>query len=91
MSSKDTLKRVAVVNAPEIFKTNLKSDSTRMLFNFTSNVDSTNFDSKGYDAVLDLNNDSVTRKFTINSKKQLSMDGKQIIETRLDRAFENKL
>ncbi len=59
-----------------------------MLFDFTSNVDSANFESKGYDAVLDLSNDSVSKKFTIHSKKQLGMDGKQIIENRLDRAFE---
>ncbi|MEO5888676.1 MAG: ABC transporter permease [Ferruginibacter sp.] len=89
MSSKDSLKKIAVVNAPGIFRTNLKSDSARMHFEFTSNVDSTNFDSKGYDAVLDLNNDSMTKKFTIHSKKQLGMDGKEIIENRLDKAYEN--
>ncbi len=88
MSSKEGLKKIAVVNDPGMFKSNLKSDSSRMLFDFTSNVDSSNFDSKGYDAVLNLNNDSVTKKFTIHSKKQLGMDGKQIIENRLDRAFE---
>jgi ABC-2 type transport system permease protein len=88
MSSKDSLKKIAVINDPGIFRPNLKSDSTRMLFEFTSNVDSSNFDSKGYDAVLDLKNDSVKKTFTIHSKKQLGLDGKQIIENRLDRAFE---
>jgi ABC-2 type transport system permease protein len=88
MSSKDSLKKIAVVNDPGMFKPNIKSDSTRMLFEFTSNVDSSNFDSKGYDAVLDLKNDSVKKIFTIHSKKQLGLDGKQIIENRLDRAFE---
>jgi ABC-2 type transport system permease protein len=88
MSSKDSLKKIAVMNDPGMFKSNLKSDSTRILFDFTSNIDSTNFDSKGYDAVLNLNNDSVTKTFTIHSKKQLGIDGKQIIENRLDRAFE---
>ena len=88
MSSKDNFKKVAVVNDPGMFKLNLKSDSSRMLFDFTSNVDSTNFAKKGYDAVLDLNNDSVSRKFTVHSKKQLGVEGKGIIENRLDRAFE---
>ena len=88
MSSKDSLKKVAVVNDPGMFKTNLKSDSIRILFDFTSKVDSSNFESKGYDAVLNLNNDSVGRKFTIHSKKQLGIDGKEIIENRLDRAYE---
>ena len=88
MSSKDNLKKIAVVNDPGMFKSNLKSDSARMLFDFTSNVDSTNFESKGYDAVLNLSNDSVSKNFTVHSKKQLGMDGKQIIENRLDRAFE---
>ncbi|MEP7108850.1 MAG: ABC transporter permease [Ferruginibacter sp.] len=89
MSSKDNLKKIAVVNDPGMFKSNLKSDSARVHFDFTSDIDSSNFESRGYDAVLNLNNDSVTKKFTIHSKKQLGIDGKQIIENRLDRAFEN--
>ncbi|MEO6546466.1 MAG: ABC transporter permease [Ferruginibacter sp.] len=88
MSSKDNLKKVAVVNDPGMFRANLKSDSARMLFEFTSNIDSANFDKKGYDAVLNLNNDSVGKKFTIHSKKQLGMDAKQLIENKLDRALE---
>lgn len=88
MSAKDKFKKVAVVNDPGLFINNIKSDSTRMQFVFTSNVDSTNFAEKGYDAVLDLHNDSVSRKFTVHSKKQLGIEGKQQIETRMDRAFE---
>ncbi len=88
MSAKDKFKKVAVVNDPGLFINNLKSDSTRMQFVFTSNVDSTNFTDKGYDAVLDLHNDSVSRRFTVHSKKQLGIEGKQQIETRMDRAFE---
>ena len=88
ISSKDSLKKIAVVNDPGMFKANLKSDSSRVLFDFTTNVDSTNFERKGYDAVLDLENDSLTKKYTIHSKKQLGIDGNQIIESRLDRAFE---
>ncbi|MEO6229957.1 MAG: ABC transporter permease [Ferruginibacter sp.] len=90
MSAKDKFKKVAVVNDPGLFTVNLKSDSTRMQFVFTSNVDSTNFTEKGYDAVLDLHNDSASRRFTVHSKKQLGIEGTQLIENRLDRAFEKE-
>ncbi len=88
MSGKQKFKRVAVINDPGIFKTNLKSDSTQMQFDFTLNVDSNNFSEKGYDAILDLRNDSTAKKFVVHSKKQLGMDGKELIENRMDRAYE---
>ena len=88
MSSKEKFKRIAVVNDPGLFRSNVKSDSSRMLFEFTSNVDSNNFSNKGYDAVLDLNNDSAAKTFIVLSKKQLGIDGKQLIENRLNQAFE---
>src|SRR4051794_36960872 len=81
MSSKKSSKKIAVVNAPFMFKTNLKSDSTRLLFDFVANVDSANFESKGYDGVLDFNNDSVSKNFTVHSKKQLGVDATERIET----------
>ena len=89
MSSKEKLKKIAVINDPGMFRANLISDSLQLTFNFTGNIDSTNYFIKGYDAVLDLNNDSTARKFTIHSKKQLGIDAQGMIETRLDRAFEN--
>ncbi len=89
MSSKEKLKKIAVINDPGMFKFNLKGDSLRLAFDFISGIDSSNFFDKGYDAVLNLNNDSVTRKFTIHSKKQLGIDAQDMIENKLDRAFEN--
>jgi ABC-2 type transport system permease protein len=89
MSSKEKMKKIAVINDPGMFKINLKDDSLRLSFDFTSNADSSNFSEKGYDAVLNLNNDSVARKFTIHSKKQLGIDAQDMIENKLDRAFEN--
>lgn len=89
MASKEKLKKIAVINDPGMFKANLKGDSLRIVFDFIAGVDSSNFFDKGYDAVLNLNNDSVARKFTIHSKKQLGMDAQDMIENRLDRAFEN--
>ncbi len=89
-TSKDNLKKIAVVNYPDYVKENLQSDSSRLLFNFTTAVDSSNFKSKGYDAVLNLSNDSVSKKFTIHSNKQLGMDTKQTLEDRLDKAYEKE-
>ncbi len=89
MSSKDKLKKIAVINDPGMFKPNLTSDSLQVNFVFTNDVDSNNYSIKGYDAVLNLNNDSAARKFTIHSKKQLGIDAQDVIESRLDRAFEN--
>ena len=87
-TSKDKLKKIAVINYPSYLKENLQSDSSRLQFNFTTAVDSINFKSKGYDAVLNLNNDSIGRKFTIHSNKQLGMDTKETLEERLDKAYE---
>lgn len=87
-TSKDNLKKIAVVNYPAYLKENLQSDSSRLQFNFTTAVDSINFKSKGYDAVLNLNNDSFSKKFTIHSNKQLGMDTKESLEDRLDKAYE---
>ena len=88
ISSKEKLKKIAVVNDPGYFKQNLSSDSAHLNFVFTSNIDSSNFRKKGYDAVLNLNNDSLGKKFTIHSEKQLGIDAKDAIEERLDKAYE---
>jgi len=89
MSSKEKLKKIAVINDPGMFKANLQGDTSRLVFDFTSTVDSTNFSAKGYDAVLNLNNDSIARKYTIHSKKQLGIDAQEMIEKKLDKAYEN--
>jgi ABC-2 type transport system permease protein len=87
-SGKEGLKKIAVVNDPGQFKQNLQSDSSNLQFTFANNVDSSNFKTKGYDAVLNLNNDSVSKKFTIHSTRQLGIDSKDMLEERLDRAYE---
>ena len=88
MSSKDKLKKIAVVNDPGYFKQNLQTDSVRLDFVFTTAIDSSNFKDKGYDAVLNLKNDTAVKKFTIHSVKQLGIDTKDMIEERLDKAYE---
>jgi ABC-2 type transport system permease protein len=76
-SSKDSMKKIAVINDPGYFKQNLQTDSNRLNFVFVDAVDSNNFTAKGYDGVLDLKHDSASKKFTIHSVKQLSMDTKK--------------
>ncbi|MFZ4057909.1 MAG: ABC transporter permease [Ferruginibacter sp.] len=87
-SSKEKQQRIAIVNAPSMFHKNLKGDSASINFVFTTKTDSLNFDQQGFDALLNLNNDSVGKNFVIHSKKQLSLDTKSEIEHQLDRAFE---
>ena len=88
MSNKEKQKKIAVINDPGLYVLNLKSDSSHLLFDFNNKVDSTNFAAKGYDAVLNLNNDSTTRKFIVHSKKQLGIDAQNNIEKSLDKALE---
>ena len=90
MPSKDTFKKIAVINDPGLFRYNLKSDTAHIVFDFNNKIDSTNFSNNGYDAVLNLNNDSFTRKFIIHSKKQLGIDAQKNIEKGLDKALENE-
>ncbi len=87
-SSKEKLKKIAVVNDPGYFKNNLKTDTTRLSFSFVTGVDSNNYNSKGYDALLDVQNDTAVKKFTLHSAKQISADTKEKIENRLDDAYE---
>lgn len=88
MSSKEKLKKIAVINDPGFYASNLKSDSSRLIYDFNNKIDSTNFSTNGYDAVLNLNHDSLTRKFIIHSKKQLGIDAQNSIEKSLDKALE---
>jgi len=87
-SSKEKLKKIAVINDPGYFKTNLKTDSTRINFSFVAGIDTTNYNSKGYDALIDVKNDTTAKKFTLHSVKQISSGTKEAIENRLDKAYE---
>lgn len=86
-SSKEKLKKIAVINDPGFFSRNLETDSVRLSFSFRSDVDSLNYASKGFDAVLDLRKDSSIRRYVIHSTKQISGDTKNDIEERLDNAY----
>ena len=87
-TSKDEFKKIAVINDPGFFKQNLLSDSVKLNFDFKTNADSTNFSTKGYDALLNLNKDTAHKNFIILSAKQLGASTKDKIEERLDDAYE---
>ncbi len=91
MSSKESARKIAVVNDPGYLQHNLKSDSSQLSFVFTREVDSSNFISKGYDAVLNLKGDSSLARYTVYSKKQLGIETKNKIENRLNRAYQEHL
>jgi ABC-2 type transport system permease protein len=88
-TSKDKLKKIAVINDPGYFKANIKTDSTRLSFSFVTDTDSLNYKAKGFDAVLNLKSDSNTRSYVMHSQKQLGLETMSRIEDRLNSAFEN--
>ena len=62
--------KVAVVNDPGFFKQNMHSDSSSIVFEFVSGIDSTNFTAKGYDGVLYLPRQQGDNSYELISKKQ---------------------
>lgn len=94
-NSKSGKKRVVVINDKGVFKDNLKSDSTGVVFDFAaSGVDTLNYAEKGYDGLLDVGVVTVTGKdsnYTLYSKKQIGLQGKAYIERQLSKATEINL
>ncbi|MFN5762464.1 MAG: ABC transporter permease [Sphingobacteriales bacterium] len=83
-------KRVAVLHDPGFFKTEMKSDSANVIFDFNAAVDSTNYAEKGYDGILYLpQNDSST--YILNSDKQFGLEAQGYIERQLKKAIENNM
>lgn len=83
-------KTIAVLNDPGFFKTEMKSDSSKVIFDFNASVDSTNYAAKGYDGVLYLpQNDSST--YILNSDKQFGLEAQGYIERQLKKAIENNM
>lgn len=83
-------KKVAVLNDPGFFKTEMKSDSSKVIFDFNASVDSTNYADKGFDGILYLpQNDS--SNYVLNSGKQFGMDAQGYIERQLKKAIENNM
>jgi ABC-2 type transport system permease protein len=79
------------VNDPGFFRTNLKSDSSSVIFEFTTGVDSLNFGAKGYNGILYLPQEENNISYELRSDKQFGMDSKGYIERQLNKAIENNM
>jgi ABC-2 type transport system permease protein len=89
--SAEKQQKIVVVNDPGFMRNNLKSDSGKVLFAFDATVaDSSQFAAKGYDGMLLLSSDTTSRSFTLYSKKTISAFAKERIESKLNKAFENR-
>lgn len=82
---------IAVVNDPGYYSQTIKSDSTKISFNFGAGIDSNNFASKGFDAVLYIPKDSADTRFLLVSKKQVGLESSGYLERQLNKAIEAHL
>lgn len=82
--------KVAVANDPGYFKSSIKSDSSNITFDFTAGVDSLNYSTKGFDAVLYIPT-GTSSNYAIYSKKQLGLETEGRITNKLNKAIENNL
>lgn len=83
--------RVAVVNDPGFFRNNLKSDSSSVIFEFTSGVDSLNYRSKGFNGILYLPQGNNVNNYQLTSEKQFGLEARGYIERQLNKAIENNM
>ena len=72
IKSKNKVK-IAVLNDPGFLQKNLESDSSSVIFEYPTDVNSSNYESKGYVGLLKVNSDTAKEKYVIESKKSLSM------------------
>ena len=89
-SSKEEIK-VAIVNAPEFLKSNLKSDAGNVVFTFSNEIDSSNYKKKNFDAVLYTTLENGTLISDLHSEKQIGFEATRFIERQLNKAVENNL
>jgi ABC-2 type transport system permease protein len=88
--SAEEKKRIAIANDPGYIKENLKADTNKVVFVFDNSINDSNFLAKGFDGVLFLNSDSTNKNFLLASKKTLGTITLSHIESKLDKAFENR-
>lgn len=89
-SSKEEIK-VAIANAPEFLKSTLKSDKGNVVFSFSNEIDSTNYKTKKFDAVLYTKLENGTLVSDLHSEKQIGFEATKFIERQLNKAVENNL
>ena len=80
--------KIAVINDPGFLQKNLESDSSSVIFEYPTDVNSSNYESKGYVGLLKVNNDTTGNKYVIESKKSLSMETMGYVERQMKKAIE---
>ena len=83
--------KIAVVNDPGFLQKNLENDSSSVIFEYPSDVNSSNYDSKGYVGLLKVNNDTASEKYVIESKKSLSIETMSYVKRQMKKAIEYKM
>ncbi len=81
---------VAVVDKDGYFKNNLQN-SNDIVFSFPAGVDTSNYISKGYSAVLLIPQNNVHAPYVIRSKKTIGAGSKETIENKINDAIENRM
>jgi len=80
--------KIAVVNDPGFLQKNLESDSSSVIFEYPADVNSSNYESKGYVGLLKVNSDTAREKYVIESKKSLSIETMSYVERQMKKAIE---
>lgn len=83
--------KLAVLNDPGFYAKNVKNDSASVIFSFSGEVDSLNYEKKGFDGVIYLPADSLSSNYRIYSKKQLGLESKEYVRKQFNKAIEKHL
>ncbi len=91
IKGKDQLK-IAVVDENGFFKNRLKSDND-VQFDFPANVDTLNYISKGYTALLTISKIDTSKQqtFYVRSQKAIGIGASQTIENKIDEVVEDNM
>lgn len=81
--------KIAVVDNTGIFKGNLENTKA-ITFDYPTNVDTGNYSSKGFSAIL-ITPDSTSNSYQLFSKKQLGLIASDHVERQINQAIENHL
>lgn len=83
---------VAVIDSNGFFKNNLKGTGA-VKFDFPDGIDTSNYEAKGYSAVLLIPSftDSVKSDYIIRSKKSIGLNTKGVIEEKINAAIEDHM
>jgi ABC-2 type transport system permease protein len=80
--------RIAVINDPGFLQKNLDSDSSFVIFEFPNDVNSSNYEEKGYAGLLRVNPDTAARRYVIESKKSMGIETMDYVERQVEKAIE---